>query len=172
MSEPLSNDDVNKIETLLGELEHCSMFYLSRKDYLQNLIAEAKEWVEEIKQRDQLSKVFQLERKEAQPAPHKFINTHEDYCEGYNQCVSDIDQLSPDANKLAEIITEVKQHELYDLNLSSQYLAKQIINKMNVWIVKPLIEPHSIGRETDEKYIVDIDKAIEETLKRASGETK
>ena len=39
-------------------------------------------------------------------------------------------------------------------------------------IVKPLIEPHSIGRETDEKYIVDIDKAIEETLKRASGETK
>lgn len=55
---------------------------------------------------------------------------------GYNKCVRDLDQLSPDVNKLEELITDIKQHELYDLNLGSKYLAKQIINKMNVWIVK------------------------------------
>lgn len=85
---------------------------------------------------DTLSKVFKIERIEVMPAPHKFINTHEDYCEGYNDCLNDLDQLSPDVNKLEELITDIKQHELYDLNLGSKYLAKQIINKMNVWIVK------------------------------------
>lgn len=55
---------------------------------------------------------------------------------GYNKCVRDLDQLSPDVNKLEELITDIKQHELYDLNLGSKYLAKQIINKMNEWVVK------------------------------------
>lgn len=79
-----------------------------------------------------LSKVLGLERKE----PHDpRLCIPEDW-KGYNKCVDALDHLSPDVNKLEELITDIKQHELYDLNLGSKYLAKQIINKMNVWIVK------------------------------------
>lgn len=85
-----------------------------------------------------LSKVLGFEK----PDLNK-IKPLTDYATGYQHgqydLIDDLDQLSPDANKLAEIITEVKQHELYDLNLSSQYLAKQIINKMNLWITKPKV---------------------------------
>lgn len=80
-----------------------------------------------------LSKVFQLERKEAQPAPHKFINTHEDYCEGYNQCVIDLDQLSPDVNKLKEILD---YYNLPENGFYTDVIAQEIINKISVWIVK------------------------------------
>ena len=80
-----------------------------------------------------LSKVFQLERKEAQPAPHQFINTHEDYCEGYNQCVIDLDQLSPDVNKLKEILD---YYNLPENGFYTDVIAQEIINKISVWIVK------------------------------------
>ena len=46
----ITEDDINKIETLVGELKHCSLFYIARKEYIQNLCCEADEWVEEIKQ--------------------------------------------------------------------------------------------------------------------------
>lgn len=81
-----------------------------------------------------LSKVIQLERKEAQPAPHKFINTHEDYCEGYNDCLKDLDQLSPDVNKLAKLLSEYNRCS----NVLPIYIhmAQEIINKMSEWVVK------------------------------------
>ena len=81
-----------------------------------------------------LSKVFQLERKEAQPAPHKFINTHEDYCEGYNDCLDDLDQLSPDVNKLKEILD---YYNLPENGFYTDVIAQEIINKMSEWIKKP-----------------------------------
>ena len=90
-----------------------------------------------------LSKIFQLERKEAQPAPHKFINTHEDYCEGYNQCVIDLDQLSPDVEELAKIIFVNNTGDITEWNKMraiqrEQYrkVAQEIINSMPQWIKK------------------------------------
>jgi len=85
-----------------------------------------------------LSKIFQIERKEVQSAPHKFINTHEDYCEGYNQCVSDLDQLSPDVSVLAQKIKCYCTNTL-QVDFSSygaEKLSEEIINKMNEWVVK------------------------------------
>ena len=45
----ITEDDINKIETIIGELKHCAFFYISRREYIQNLCCEADEWVEEIK---------------------------------------------------------------------------------------------------------------------------
>lgn len=41
-------DSINKIETLVGEIRGTN-FYVSRKEYLDNLIDEANEWIEELK---------------------------------------------------------------------------------------------------------------------------
>lgn len=53
---------------------------------------------------------------------------------GYNKCVRDLDQLSPDVNKLANFIAGERLK--HDDIISSHELAQEIINKMSVWLVK------------------------------------
>lgn len=58
--------------------------------------------------------------------------------EGYNRCVDDLDQLSPDVSALAQIMVK-KNIEFLDANaryILPEELAQEIINSMNVWIVK------------------------------------
>jgi hypothetical protein len=51
----ITEDDINKIETIIGELKHCANFYIARKEYIQNLCCEADEWVEEMKSANKLT---------------------------------------------------------------------------------------------------------------------
>lgn len=89
-----------------------------------------------------LSKVFQFKRK---PSPTYFPAN-----EGYNLCLDELDQSSPDAEKLARIIYEQQYNR--NININSRcpdwkkeapyvkerffLLAQEIINKMSEWIVK------------------------------------
>lgn len=70
-----------------------------------------------------LSKVFQFKRK---PSPTYFPAN-----EGYNLCLDELDQLSPDVNTLQKIIMKY-----VDLKNLQTEMAQEIINKMNVWVVK------------------------------------
>jgi hypothetical protein len=57
---------------------------------------------------------------------------------GYNKCVRDLDQLSPDVHVLAQRIKSYCTNTL-QVDFSSygaEKLSEEIINKMNVWIVK------------------------------------
>lgn len=53
---------------------------------------------------------------------------------GYNKCVRDLDQLSPDVNKLAKLLSEYNRCS----NVLPIYIhmAQEIINKMSEWVVK------------------------------------
>lgn len=54
--------------------------------------------------------------------------------ESWNECIDELDQLSPDVNKLAEILRRpaaLPDGKLSDVDLVK---AQEIIKKMNVWI--------------------------------------
>lgn len=53
---------------------------------------------------------------------------------GYNKCVRDLDQLSPDVHKLAEILRTPISSEYNSIKDESILIAQEIINKMSEWI--------------------------------------
>lgn len=53
---------------------------------------------------------------------------------GYNKCVRDLDQLSPDVDALAQVIQQCEFKN--SMNTTDKILAQEIINKMSEWIVK------------------------------------
>ena len=86
-----------------------------------------------------LSKVFQFKRK---PSPTYFPAN-----EGYNLCLDELDQRSPDVVKLAKVLFDrgikivgFTSTGWEDLSAREKipYLgeAQEIINKMSVWLVK------------------------------------
>jgi len=92
-----------------------------------------------------LSKVFQFKRK---PSPTYFPAN-----EGYNLCLDELDQRSPDVKKLAFIIYKVEMrnltsedeiksifnmhHVTWNPTVNECYVkAQEIINKIDVWVVK------------------------------------
>lgn len=87
---------------------------------------------------DTLSKVFKIERIEVMPAPHKFINTHEDYVEGYNDCVREISQYEIDVEKLRELMDceSTKFMVTDDYGEASESLAQHLASNASKWIVR------------------------------------
>lgn len=83
-----------------------------------------------------LSKLLHLETKpefDEEPLTsdkNSFSHYPIQYNMGYNKCISDLDQLSPDVNKLAEIIKNFDADYVKEAN----FLAEEIINKMSEWI--------------------------------------
>lgn len=45
----ITEDDINKIETILGELNYVSIYLVHRKQHIKAIIEEAEEWVSELK---------------------------------------------------------------------------------------------------------------------------
>lgn len=71
-----------------------------------------------------LSKVFGLERKYV-ISPISL---------GYNKALNSLNQLSPDVNKLKEILD---YYNLPENGFYTDVIAQEIINKMSEWIKKP-----------------------------------
>lgn len=80
-------------------------------------------------------------KQEVIPAPHKFINTHEDYCEGFNKAVSTIEQVSVevDCEELARILFENSRKP-------SVELAKYINESKQKWLKLERLEV-KVGKE-------------------------
>lgn len=68
------------------------------------------------------------------------ISTGSEYQElrndGYNTCVREISQYEIDVEKLANVIIDIKKHELCDLNSGCLYIAKNLASNAKSWIVK------------------------------------
>ena len=91
-----------------------------------------------------LSKILNFEHKQHTPSSDSGVVT------GYNQAIDDLDQRSPDVEKLARIIYEQQYNR--NININSRcpdwkkeapyvkerfvLLAQEIINKIDVWVVK------------------------------------